>query len=278
MRKMKIVADSSANLLSLPCVDFASVPLKIITAQREFIDDAQMDAGQMMEFFASYKGSSKTSCPSTGDWINAFEDGEDIFCVTITGTLSGSYNAACAAAKIYESEHPGRRVCVIDSLSTGPEMVLLIEKIAQLMADGLRYEEICREIKAYQSRTGLLFMMESLRNFAANGRVSPALAKLIGILGIRIVGKASDKGDLQPLNKCRGENRSLEAIISHLKEEGLKKGKVHISHCNSESVAQKLKNRLLEEFPQVQLAISACRGLCCYYAEKGGLLVGFEKF
>lgn len=278
MRNMKIVADSSANLLSLPRVEFSSVPLKIMTAQREFMDDEQMDAGEMMEFFASYKGSSKTSCPNTADWIRAFGEGEDIFCVTITGTLSGSYNAACAAAEIYESEHPGRRVCVIDSLSTGPEMVLLIEKLAQLMTEGKCYEEICREIQVYQSQTGLLFMMESLRNFAANGRVSPALAKLIGILGIRIVGKASDKGDLQPLNKCRGKNRSLDALVSHLKEAGLKNGKVHISHCNSEIAALKLKEMILAQFPQVQLHISPCRGLCCYYAEKGGLLVGYEKF
>lgn len=277
MRKIKIVADSSANLLSLPQVEFASVPLKIITAQREFVDDGQLDAVQMMEFFASYKGSSKTSCPNTADWIVAFGDSEEIFCLTITGTLSGSYNAACAAAQIYKAEHPDRKICVIDTLSTGPEMVLLIEKIVQRIADGCSFEVIREEIHQYKAKTGLLFMMESLQNFAANGRVSPTLAKLIGFLGIRIVGKASDKGDLEPLNKCRGENRSLDALVARLKEAGLKEGKVHISHCNSENAAQKLKAKILEQFPQVKLCISPCRGLCCYYAERGGLLVGFEK-
>jgi fatty acid-binding protein DegV len=47
MRKVKIVADSSANLLTLERVDFASAPLKIITSDREFVDDAQLDIPDM---------------------------------------------------------------------------------------------------------------------------------------------------------------------------------------------------------------------------------------
>jgi len=120
-------------------------------------------------------------------------------------------------------------------------------------------------------------MLASLKNFAANGRVSPAVAKITGILNIRIVGKASDVGTLEPMNKCPGEARSLNTLVTHLKNMGLEKGKVRIAHCQNETAAMRLKEMIQKEFPQSDIKITVCRGLCSYYAEKGGLLVGFEK-
>lgn len=277
MRTIKIVADSSANIIRLDTVPFAAAPLKIITAQREFVDDAHLDLDDMLQFLQTYKGRSRTSCPNPEDWLTAFGEAEDVFCVTITSGLSGSYNAACAAKEIYEAEHPDRRVFVIDSLSAGPELTLIVQKLEQLIGEGKTYEEICADMPTYQQQTGLLFMLESLHNFAANGRISPAMAKIVGVLGIRIVGRASDAGTLEPKDKCRGEDRSLAAILRYLKESGLQRGKVHLAHCRNEAAAEKLKGMILAELPEVTVEISKNRGLCSFYAEKGGLLVGFEK-
>ncbi len=168
-------------------------------------------------------------------------------------------------------------MCVIDSLSAGPELVLIIEKLQELIAQGLSFEEISEQIKSYQQQTGLVFMLESLKNFAANGRVSPTVAKIAGVLGIRIVGKASEEGTLEPVDKCRGENKSLNSIVEHMLHNGLSKGKVRIAHCENEDAARELKNRILAKLGQVDVQIHTCRGLCSYYAEKGGLLVGYEK-
>ena len=206
-----------------------------------------------------------------------FGDAEEVFCVAITSGLSGSYNAACIAKEMYEAEHPGRRVFVIDSLSAGPELTLIVEKLEELICAGKSFEEICAYIPEYQKNTGLLFMLESLNNFAANGRVSPAVAKIAGVLGIRIVGKASDEGTLEPTDKCRGEVKSLNAILKHLKESGLKTGKVQLAHCLNESAANTLKSMIEAELPEVTVNIGINLGLCSFYAEKGGLLVGFEK-
>ena len=277
MRTMKIVADSSANVESLLESPYAVAPLKIITADREFVDDKNLDVDSMVNYFDLYKGKSKTSCPNPADWLEAFGDADDIFCVTITSGLSGSYNAACIAKQMYESEYEGKRVHVIDSLSAGPELRLIIEKLRELIAAGKPYEEICSQIQHYTHSTGLLFMLESLKNFAANGRVSPAVAKIVGILGIRIVGKASEQGTLEPMNKCRGEARSLETIVSRLKEYGLSEGKVRIDHCDNFAAANRLKDLICKQIPAAKVEIGKCRGLCSYYAEKGGLLVGFEK-
>ena len=106
MRSMKIVADSSANLLERKTVAFDVAPLKIITADREFVDSRELDLDEMIRFFQTYKGKSQTSCPNPEDWLAAFGDAEDVFCVTITSALSGSYNTACVAKAMYEWSMP----------------------------------------------------------------------------------------------------------------------------------------------------------------------------
>ena len=277
MRTVKIVADSSANVMQLQKVAFAVAPLKIITAQREFVDDQNLDLPDMLSHFESYKGRSQTSCPNPEDWLKAFGDAEDVFCVTITSGLSGSYNAACIAKNMYEAENPGRRVFVIDSLSAGPELTLIVEKLQCLICEGKSYEEICSYMPEYQKKTGLLFILESLKNFAANGRISPAVAKIAGVLGIRIVGKASDQGTLEPTDKCRGEAKALSTILERLKESGIKAGRVHLAHCQNALAAGKLKDMIRNALPDVVVTIGENLGLCSYYAEKGGILVGYER-
>lgn len=273
----KIVSDSSADLLTLPFVPFACAPLKILTADKEYIDDAALDVNGMVNDLAQYKGRSSTSCPNANDWIETFGDADEVFCFTITGTLSGSYNAAVTAKQLYEADHPQRRVFVFNSLSAGPEIALLIEKAQEWIVEGLDFDTICTDIEAYSRQTGLLFMLESMKNLANNGRVSPIIAKMAGILGIRAVGKASDKGDLEPLSKCRGENKALDAIVSHLKALGFKNGKVYIAHCNNAQAANALSDLIKKEFKDAYITSYACRGLCSFYAEKGGMLIGFEK-
>ena len=277
MRKIKIVADTSCDLFGLRNVAFATAPMKIMTAEREFVDDETLDVGEMVGFLDHYKGKSKSSCPNTNDWIEAFGDADDVFCVTITSGLSGSYNSACAAKQIYEAEHEGRRVFVIDTLSAGPEITLVIEKLEEYIENGVPYEEICDRITEYLKKTGLIFMLKSLKTFANNGRVSPIVAKLVGIAGICIVGKAGDKGTLEPMHKCRGEHRSLEVLTEELGKEGFRAGKISIGHCQNESAALELKELILARFKNVSIEIHKFRGLCSFYAEKGGVLVGFEK-
>ena len=277
MRKIKIVADSSSDLFALKEAEYSATPMKIITAEKEFVDDPSLDVEAMVKYFDTYKGKSKSSCPNTNDWLDAFGDAEEVFCVTITSGLSGSYNSACAAKEIYEGEHKGRRVFVVDSLSAGPEVTLIVKKLEECILQGKSFEEICNTISAYQKKTGLVFMLKSLKTFANNGRVSPLVAKLVGFAGICIVGKASEEGTLEPLHKCRGEAKSLETLVKSLETEGFRAGKISIGHCQNETAARKLKAMVLEKFKNVQAEIHKLNGLCSFYAEKGGVLVGFEK-
>ena len=272
----KIVVDSSANM-TFGCPDIASVPLKIITDEKEYIDDETLNVPAMVWDLQTYNGRSSTACPSPQDWLEAFGDKPYVFCIAITSNLSGCCNAAYIAKADYEQEHPDRKVCVIDSLSTGGEMELIAEKIRELIGAGLSFEEICDAVKAYQQHTGLMFMLESMQNLANNGRVSKIAAKAAGILGIRVVGKASDVGALEQLEKCRGEKKAITSLLNQLTGLGYEGGKIRISHCLNEAAAMALRDGIHAMYPQADVQIRPAGGLCSFYAEKGGLLIGFEK-
>lgn len=274
---MKIVADSSADVFELKNVPFAAAPLKIMTADKEYVDNAELDVEEMVSYMLTTSDKSSTACPSPEDWINAFGDAQYVFCVTITSNLSGSNNSANLAKRDYEEEYPGRRVLVIDSLSAGPELGLIVEKLEELILEGKSFEEICAEITEYQKHTGLTFMLESLRNLANNGRVSKIIANAVGILGIRLLGKASDVGTLEQLAKARGEKKALPALLGLMENEGYRGNKIKINHCLNENAAMEFKKMILDKYPSAQVIIGKCGGLCSFYAEKGGMLVGFEK-
>ncbi len=274
---IRIVADSSCDLHTLDGVPFATAPLKIITADKEYVDDGTLDVRGMVDDLRAYKGRSTTSCPNPSDWIDAFGDASEIVCVTITGTLSGSYNAALIAKQTYEETHPDRRVFVLNTLTAGPEIALMIDRLRELVLADTPYDEVCAAIEAYAQKTGLLFMLESLRNLENNGRVSHLAAGMAGMLGIRMVGKASERGDLQPLHKCRGEAKALKAIVDGLRAEGLRRGKVYIAHCFNDTAAAVLKAQIETAFDGAEVRLYPCGGLCSFYAEKGGMLIGFEK-
>lgn len=274
--RYRVITDSSANLFSLADVDFVAVPLKIITEEKEYTDDAFLDVPAMVHEVERTKGSSGTSCPNAFDWLSAFEGAERIIVLTLTGNLSGSYQAAQAAAEEYMENHPTAKVWVLDTRSAGPEIQLIVEKIREWILSGMEFEEIITEIERYKNRTHLLFSLESLRNLANNGRVSPGVAKVARVLGIRIVGAASDEGTLEPLHKCRGEKRAWKGIFAEMEQRGFCGGRVRIAHCFNETASEKLKEAILDRYPEAEVTIIPCGGLCSFYAERGGLLVGFE--
>ena len=221
-------------------------------------------------------GPSGSSCPNIAEWQDAFGSADNVFAVAITSNLSGACSAAQQAGAAYLKKNPDANVCVIDSLSTGPEMRLILEKIRQGVLASAPFERIKQTVEEYTKHTHLLFMLHSLTNLARNGRVNPAVAKIASVLGICVVGRASDVGTLEQLSKNRGEKKALAAILSEMTKAGFAGRKVRISHCMNLEGARKLKERILELVPQSDVQIDECRGLCSFYAEKGGLLVGFE--
>lgn len=274
--KRKIVADSSCDMWELNGVDFAVAPITISTDNKHYVDNQELDVHLMSEELAKYKGVSHTACPSVGSWLDCYEGYDEVFVVTLTGAMSGTYNSAMTAKGIYEEENENVKVHVFDSLSTGPEMRLLIEKLKEMIEEDLPFEEIVEKGQDYLNHSRLFFALKSLHNFAMNGRVSKAVASAIGVLNMSIFATASEEGTIQQISKCRGEKKVVKSMIEHLENAGYHGGKVRISHADNLKLAHNVRDKILELYPNADIIVYPMGGLCTYYAEIGGLLVGCE--
>ena len=271
----KIVADSSANVLSLGNPNYKTVPMKVV-ADQEYVDVEGLDLSLMVEGLRNHKGKSGSSCPNVGEWLEAFGDSEYVFAITITKHLSGSFNSAQQAAETYMEEHPGRVVCVLDSLSAGPEMMMIVEKILQCEAAGDDFETTKAKVLDYQNHNHTLFCLESMMNLARNGRVPMAVAKIAGMLGIRVVGDVKG-GEITPVHKPRGAKKATQTIVEMMKERGFQDGNIlRVAHCFGEEAALALRDAILAEFPNTRFILEPTTALCSFYAEAGGLMIGFE--
>ena len=272
----KIVSDSSSNVLTYDRLPFSSAPLKVVAGDKEYIDNTELDLAGMVDDLKKYKGKSGTSCPNVQEWLDAFDDADVVFCVTITKNLSGSYNAAMQACREYMEEHPDRKAYVFDSLSAGPELGMIIDKTCELIEQGLSFEEIRDTVLDYHNHCHTLFCLQSMNNLARNGRVNPAVAKIATALGIRVVGDAVG-GQLNPTWKPRGEKKALQVILEQMEVRGLFDGAlVRIAHCFNPNAANELKDMIQKKYPNCKFIIEQTTALCSYYAEVGGLIIGYQ--
>lgn len=270
-----IVSDSSSNVLTMGTPLYTTVPLKIV-AEKEYVDNADLDLAGMMEDLRNHKGKSGSSCPNVGEWLEAFGDAQEVFCVTISKHLSGSYAAAKQAADTYMEERPGRKVFIFDSLAVGPEMAMITDKIRECEAAGDDFETTVERVLEYHNHVHTLFCLESMLNLARNGRVSMAVAKLAGMLGIRVAGIARG-GQVTPIHKPRGARKATQTLVEMLKERGFRDGNLlRVAHCFAPEAAEAFRAAVLAEFPNTRFQLEHTTALCSFYAEAGGLIIGFE--
>ncbi len=272
---IKVVSDSSSNIFAVEGLNYTTVPMKVIAA-KEYIDTPELDLQGMVTDLQNHKGKSGSSCPNVQEWLDAFGTGDDIFALTISKNLSGSYNAAKSAAEEYMEANPGKKAFVIDSLAAGPQQIMIAEKMKELINAGYDFETVKEKTLEYHNHTHILFCLESLTNLARNGRVSPAVAKIAGMLGMRVVGDVKG-GLITPVYKPRGHKKAMQTLVEMLEERGLYDGAlIRIAHCFGESQANDLKALVLEKYPNVRFIIEPTTALCSFYAEAGGLMIGFE--
>ena len=271
----KIVSDSSSNVLSMANPHFVSVPMKV-RAAKEYVDDLDLDLAQMVEDLKNHKGPSGSSRPNVGEWLEAFDGADMVFGTTMSKGLSGSYNAACEAARVYMEENPGKQAFIFNTLTAGPQQAFLNEKVIELAEQGLDFETIKEKAIEYHNHTHILFCLESMMNLARNGRTSMAVAKIAGMLGIRVCGDVKG-GMITPVHKPRGAKKATETLVEMMKERGFYDGaQLRIAHCLGETQAKDLANAVLAQFPNAKITIEPTTALCSFYAEAGGLMIGFE--
>ena len=274
--RYQIVSDSSSNIFQIEGVSYTTVPMKIIAGEKEYVDTQSLNVRGMVDDLKTYKGKSGSSCANAQEWLDAFGDADMVFGVTISRNLSGSFNAAEAAAREFAEEHPNSRIHIFDTLSAGPEMAMVIEKIAALVSQGLPFEQIVRNVREYQNHCHILFCLESMNNLARNGRVNPAVAKIASVLGIRACGDAQN-GQIIPSHKPRGQKKATEVLASMIRERGFTDSSwLRIAHCFGENQAQLLADAVRKDFPNARITIEPTTALCSFYAEEGGLMIAME--
>ena len=274
----RVVSDSSSNLLQMDDERYAVAPLHIFADGKEWPDVPSTDLDAMIDAIYASKQKNSTSCPSPEEWISGFGDAENVFCITITNTLSGSYNSAMVAKEMYESEHPDRHVYVIDSLATGPRMVMIIRHLMSILDQGVSAEEAVANVEKYRDSIELFFTLENVRNFVDSGRLNPLLAKAIGLLGMRFTGRANAEGKIQVVGKTRGASKTIKYLVDEFGNYGYNGGLVMISHVQNLPAAEALADGLREKYGKdIPIEIMKNTALCSYYAEKGGMIIGFER-
>ena len=276
----RIVSDSGCDFRELKDLaldtNFENVPLTIQVGQEIFIDNAELNIDLMMEKMYATSTASKSACPSPDDYLKAFAGADNIFVVTITGTLSGSHNSAQVAKKLYLEEHPNVNIHVIDSLSAGGEVDLLVRKLHQLIAQDLDFDQVVEVITKYQEKTKLIFVLAKVDNLVKNGRLNKIIGTVVGLLNIRMVGQASDTGTLELLHKARGQKKAISTTFEEMLKAGYKGGHITIAHRRNEKFVEQLSALVHEKFANADIEVLPTSGLCSFYAEEGGLLIGYE--
>ena len=274
--KRIIVADSSSNLYAYDKFPYKYVPLKIYAGTREYVDNEDLVVEEMVHDIETSKDKLSTSCPNYQEWMEAFEGNDEIVAVTISSKLSGSYNSAVLAANDYMEEHPGSKVWVLDSRQTGAGMAMLMDEVTSSFEEGCSFEQMKKRVEDYWNHLHLCFLLGSVNNLARNGRLNPLLAKIIGALDIKMLGRATLDGVIDPFGKFKGIKKGIKETFNELLRQGYNGGKVVIDHVLNLQNAETLKGYILEKFPDANVIINSCKGLCSFYAERNGLIVGFE--
>ena len=278
MSLWNLVTDSSCDLKSLETPDerihFSSVPFIIRAGEHEFIDDEQLDTEKMVETLSATKEAGRTACPSPETWLEKFRRAGSVIAVTISSNLSGSYNSACLARDMLLEKEPGRNVAVIDSKSAGPELTMIVRKLQALVREGLPFAEIAEKLNRFADQTETIFALTSFDNLVKNGRVGRVAGFVAGKLGMCGVGVAND-GRIDVKSKVRGTQKALRVIIEDMKAHAFSHGPVLISHCLNEELALRLKTLIQETWAGAVVDIMPTRGLCSFYAEKGGMIIAY---
>lgn len=275
-----ILADSSCNLSEYrpKAVDavYRVAPLKINIAGREYVDDASLDVAELNRLILEEDTSSSSSCPSVGEWAELFRSADNIIAITISARLSGSYEAACMARDMV-LEEGARNIHIVNSRAAGGKLELLVAQLDGFLAErpAASFDEAVAFVDRLEGASTVLFSLSSYDNLTKSGRMPKLAGHLASKLNIRILGIASDEGTIKIVGPTRGSRKTLDKIVHTMRDQGFDGGMVYLDHVENGPGAQALADRIRQEWPDAEVRILPCGGLCSYYAENKGLIIGF---
>lgn len=276
--RYKIIGDSCLDLPEDLKSDphFQTVPLTLQVDDVQVIDDESFDQKEFLKLMKSGKDCPKTACPSPEKFLAAFEcDAEQIFVVTLSNHLSGTYNSAVVAKSLYEEEHgTGKRIAIIDSLSASSGELNVALKIHELCEQGLPFEDVRAQAEQYRDSMLTYFVLESLDSLRKNGRLTGLQAFFATALNIKPI-MAGDRGVIVKVEQTRGMNKALQKIaeLAMAKVEDFSSRRLVIAHCSCRERAEILKEMLCKKASFLEVVITETAGVATLYAGDGGIIV-----
>lgn len=273
----KIVADSSCDLNEelKKKLNISLVPFKIDVEDRTFIDDEDMDTMELIQAMRNSPNPIRTSCPSPGDFVKEYKKADNIFVITISSKLSGTYNAAVLAKEMIQEEHPEKFIHVFDSKSASIGETLIALKIQESIEKKLSNIEIVEEVDNYINQCTTYFILESLDNLIKNGRISRTKGLIANVLNLKPIMGSTEDGEIQLVENVRGTKRAFKRLVEIIGESGVKFEEkiLAISHTNALEKAEGLKRDIESKYNFKEIILVKTAGLSSGYAYDGGVIL-----
>ena len=274
----KIIVDSCGELFDDMKADgrFQSVPLELEVDGYHVVDDESFDQLEFIRRVKESRHSPKSSCPSPQRYVEAYlGEAEHVYVVTLSGKLSGSYNSAELAKKLYLEEHMAKQIHVFDSCSASIGETLIAEKIQESEEAGKSFEEVVAETEKYIKDQQTFFVLETLETLRKNGRLSGIKALVASTLSIKPVMAGTMDGRIEQIGQGIGIRKGLQkmadAVVRNVARPEEKT--LMITHCNCPERAESVKRMVTSKVSVKDVVIMDTAGVSSMYANDGGVIV-----
>lgn len=276
----KIVIDSCGELTEALKADghFVNVPLEMEIDGCRIVDDETFDQADFLQRAKASQAGPKSCCPSPESFLQQYAGEEErVYVVTLSKELSGSYNSAELAKRLYEEEHgtDGKKIYIFNSRSASIGETLVGMKVQECEEAGMSFEETVDAVERYISGQHTYFVLETLETFRKNGRLSNTKAFVANALNIKPVMASTPEGTICQLGQARGMAKALkkmvEEMLSQVKDSAGKT--LAISHCNCPQRAQSVRDEILKGAAFKEILIVDTAGISSMYANDGGIIM-----
>ncbi|MCR5215916.1 MAG: DegV family protein [Lachnospiraceae bacterium] len=275
----KIIVDSCCDLTPnmRQLEEYVVVPLTLTVGGEDIIDDESFDQLAFLRKVAQSPECPKSACPSPAAYLSEIEKaaGEDVYIVTLSGELSGSYNSAVNAKQMYEEEGGKKNVHIFNSRSAAAGEVCIAAKIKMVADTGKHFKEVVDSVESYIDEMFTYFVLESLETLRKNGRLTRLQAIIANTLNIKPVMRGTFEGAIEKVEQVRGIKKALQRMVSIIATTAKHQEDrdAVISHCNCHDRAMYVKQLLEEECHFRKVIITDTRGVSSMYANDGGVVV-----
>lgn len=275
----KIISDTSCDLTKeeIKGLGIEYVPFKISIDGVEYEDGDNLNIKEYLEKMEKTENPIKTACPSPYDYLKIIEENKDkdIYILTISSKLSGSYNSAKIAEQEAKDKFKEIKIHVIDTKSASAGHTRIVLKLLDLLKDK-SFEEVIPTINKEIDSEITMFVLENMKNLIKNGRVKKSAGLIANVLNIRPI-MISNDGEIELFEINRGIKKSLDKMVKAIGTECKvnKPNLVTISYVKNKERAEKIKKKIEEIYDGVKVHIRHTNGLSSGYADIGGIVIAF---